>query len=120
MSGFAAWSRSGRPAWSPALAFAIPQFVVSNFLGPSLVDIVAAVVLHHRPLRLPQGLAAEERSGASPRSVTRRTRSTRSHGFGAAFMAWMPWIVLSVFVFIWGLPVGEDLAERHLRARPSR
>jgi lactate permease len=28
----------------------------------------------------------------------------RKHSFGEAFMGWMPWLVLSVFVFIWGLP----------------
>ncbi|NJD17863.1 MAG: L-lactate permease, partial [Gemmatimonadetes bacterium] len=28
----------------------------------------------------------------------------KKHSGGEAFMAWMPWLLLSVFVFIWGLP----------------
>jgi lactate permease len=83
------------------LAFAIPQFAMSNFHGPSLVDIVAAIsciVALYAFLKVWQ-----------PKSIWRfpEERDTphvvhKSHGFGAAFMAWMPWIVLSVLVFIWG------------------
>jgi lactate permease len=83
------------------LAFAIPQFLMSNFHGPSLVDIVAAIsciVALYGFLKIWQ-----------PKNVWRfpEERDTphvvhKSHGFGSAFMAWMPWLVLSVVVFIWG------------------
>jgi lactate permease len=83
------------------LAFAIPQFLMSNFHGPSLVDIVAAIsciVALYGFLKIWQ-----------PKSTWRfpEERDTpqvahKVHGFGAAFMAWMPWLVLSVVVFIWG------------------
>jgi lactate permease len=74
---------------------------MSNFHGPSLVDIVAAIsciVALYGFLKIWQ-----------PKNVWRfpEERDTphvvhKSHGFGSAFMAWMPWIVLSVLVFIWG------------------
>jgi lactate permease len=85
------------------LAFAVPQFIVSNFYGPSLVDIVSSIsciVAIYILLKFWQPKTIwrfpEERDEASRAVVT--------HSMGSAFMAWLPWIVLSVFVFIWGLP----------------
>ena len=40
------------------VAFAIPQYLVSNFHGPWLVDIVAAIVVDGLPRAVPAGLAA--------------------------------------------------------------
>jgi lactate permease len=85
------------------LAFAVPQFIVSNFYGPSLVDIVSSIsciLAIYILLKFWQPKTIwrfpEERDEASRAVVT--------HSMGSAFMAWLPWIVLSVFVFIWGLP----------------
>lgn len=100
------------------LSFAVPQFLVSNFLGPNLVDIIAAascIVMTYLFLkvwqpkeewRFPEERAAE---GAVVPSVGQRrsvgaAAAFRKHSFGEAFMGWMPWLVLSVFVFVWGLP----------------
>ena len=84
--------------------FAVPQFLVSNLHGPWLVDIIAAVVsilglvvflLAWHPRRI-WGLNGHE-AGAPARS---------SHRFSRADVvrAWMPWAILSVVVFIWGIP----------------
>src|SRR6266446_1093549 len=43
MAGFRGMAGSWLPALTAGLAFAIPQFLVSNFHGPWLVDIVAAI-----------------------------------------------------------------------------
>ena len=86
------------------LAFAIPQFVVSNYFGPSLVDIFAAascIIALYLFLKVwqPKNIWRFPEERDTPHVVH------KSHGFGSAFMGWMPWIVLSVFVFFWGLPV---------------
>ena len=39
------------------------------------------------------------------RIVIKVGSSTLTGDSGEAFLAWMPWIVLTVFVFIWGQPV---------------
>ena len=52
-------ARSGRRSWSPACSFAIPQFLVSNFHGPWLVDVVAVAGVDGLPRALPERLAAE-------------------------------------------------------------
>jgi len=85
------------------LSFAIPQFLVSNFYGPTLVDIVAAAVSIGATYLLLKFW--------QPKEVWRFEHEREAaHGTFAkpapreAFMGWMPWLVLSVFVFVWGLP----------------
>jgi lactate permease len=104
------------------LSFAIPQFLVSNFHGPWVVDIIAAAssltctvlllrfwqpgktwrFLHERgpETAAAPGLAAGRSIGAAAAQIPAVTRHTAR----AAWLAWMPWILLSVFVFAWGLP----------------
>jgi lactate permease len=97
------------------LSFAIPQFLVSNFMGPNLVDIIAAascIIVTYLFLKVWQ--PKEEWRFPEERDVTPIAAGARKsvgaaafkkHSFGEAFMGWMPWIVLSVAVFIWGQPV---------------
>jgi lactate permease len=107
------------------VSFAIPQFLVSNFHGPWVVDIVAsgvsiasmvALLRFWQPKRVWR--FAEERRGDGARGLVHGTVFSRSVGAAAArprrptsreaWIAWMPWIVLSVFVFAWGLPQVKD------------
>ena len=83
--------------------FAIPQFVMSNFHGPWLVDVVASVVsmlalilflLKWHPKRI-WGFAHEGE---------REARGSHGHHRSLVARAWVPWLVLSVLVFLWGLP----------------
>ena len=103
MSGFKGMVEVWPACLVAGVFFAIPQFIVSNYFGPSLVDIVAAIVsigAMYLFLKFWQPKEVwrfpEEREAAHP--------EVKKHSAGEAFMAWMPWIVLSVFVFVWGLP----------------
>ena len=91
--------------WPAALvagvAFAVPQFLVSNFHGPWLVDIVASltsiaallVLLRFwRPKRI---WKLEENAPEQKVEVFTRRQVTA---------AWVPWLLLSGLVFLWGLP----------------
>ncbi len=97
------------------VSFAIPQFVVSNYHGPWLVDIVAAVVsMASLALFLRQWQPAHEWRGrdgtlaaASPAPNDRVTEAglvALPGGSSSRARAYLPWIVLSVLVFAWGLP----------------
>ena len=163
------WAFAGRKAmmeiW-PAilvsgLSFAIPQFLVSNYIGPELVDVIAAISSMVCLDPVPAGLAAEDDldldlarpsrsqgrpacAGAPPaglappahaaagggrhaaracrcadhRSASRAARRRAApdrpaapqaktftqHPRDVVIRAWMPWVILSVFVFAWGLP----------------
>src|SRR5882672_10181443 len=109
--------------------FAIPQFLVSNFHGPWLVDVVAAIVSiaalatflrFWQPKRIWRFevstasdsdrvdlLSAEGVSEARPSGralADARASDTIRNSKSETFRAWLPWIILSVVVFIWGLP----------------
>ena len=113
------WAFAGRKAmWQiwPAIlvtgvTFAIPQFLVSNFFGPELVDVVAALVSmaslvlflrFWRPKEIWRSvsLKGHERDGGEGHMAGASTRHARAD----VVRAWVPWIILTVFVFIWGLP----------------
>ncbi len=83
------------------LTFAIPQFLVSNFHGPWLVDIIASacsMVALALFLRSWRGGAAKkvtyDDAGVIP--ANRPTMPLRT--------ALIPWIILTVIVFAWGTP----------------
>lgn len=100
--------------WPAALtagaAFALPQFLVSNFHGPWLVDIVAAVcsiVAMVILLKFWKPKANEEwRMKNEETNPASHTHSADSSFFihHSSFRAWLPWILLSVLVFVWGVP----------------
>ena len=113
------WAFAGRKAmWEiwPAilvtgLSFAIPQYLVSNFIGPELVDIIAAIVsmvslilflrvwqpkkVWTSPAMRGRDISAAEAKAPAP---------TVRHSTADLVRAWTPWVILSVFVFVWGLP----------------
>ncbi len=94
----------------PALAvagvsFAVPQFLISNFHGPWLAGVGAAVfsmaalvlfLLRWRPKTI------LEREGAAACASASKAPPRRSTA--ELLRAWQPWIVLSVLVFLWGIP----------------
>jgi len=102
------WTMAGFRAtvqiWPALLAaggsFALVQFLVSNLHGPTLVDVAGGVVSlvsltlllrfwqPRETWRFADEQAAVPAVPAAPRQVAR---------------AWVPWVLLTVFVFAWGL-----------------
>ena len=104
MAGF----RGMREVWPACLTagstFALAQFLISNYHGPWVVDIAGAVasifslivLLKFWKPRRTWRFSDEEQepeSALQPRVPA-----------AAALRAWMPWIILSILVFIWGIP----------------
>ena len=86
------------------LSFAVPQFVVSNFHGPWLVDIVSSIcsisaltwfLLRWRPANAYRMNGVDVADAPAPETIAGKT---------LRIGAFMPWLVLSAFVFVWGLP----------------
>jgi lactate permease len=105
------WALAGRkpmlevwPACLVAgLSFAITQFLVSNLHGPWVVDIAGAIVSMlalvlflrvWQPKTVWTFAHDAGRSAARGPDLDRREKA----------LAWMPWLLLSCFVFAWGLP----------------
>ena len=97
------------------VCFAIPQFLVSNFHGPWLVDVIAAIVsiaalATFLKFWQPKHIWRFEVSTASgsdrvdcPTDDATEESAIR-YSKSEMFKAWRPWIILSVVVFVWGLP----------------
>jgi lactate permease len=120
MAGFRGLLGVWPAALTAGLAFAIPQFLVSNFHGPWLVDVVASVFSimatvillrfwqpkdrwNHdvRDKEVGRGVpTAPENSPARPSSPI----PEHFHDATKTRAAWTPWILLSLLVFIWGVP----------------
>lgn len=113
---FAGW-RKMLEVWPAILvagvSFAIPQFLVSNYHGPMLVDVIAALISMAcltlflkvwKPATIHTSAAL---SGRVDNSRVEEEKVTASAAFSdqarpAVMRAWMPWIILTVFVFAWG------------------
>src|SRR5262249_3730683 len=110
------WTMAGwrgvKGVW-PALlvcggSFALVQFLVANFVGPALVDVAGglislgalAVFLRFwqpaQTWQFPEEASVPERQPVSPSTP------------GQVWRAWVPWLLLSLFVFLAG--------EKHVRA----
>ena len=113
------WAFAGRKAmmevWPAILvtgvSFAIPQYLVSNFIGPELVDIIASIismislilflrVWQPKKLWTSPSMRGHDISAAE----AKLPEPTVRHSTADLVRAWTPWAILSVFVFIWGLP----------------
>jgi lactate permease len=117
---FAGW-RGTLQIWPAILvagvSFAIPQFLVSNFHGPWLVDVVASLVSMAsltlflkcwQPVTIwttldRHAVAAHSAGAAATREAT-AVPAKPNHPPAQVRRAWLPWIILSVIVFVWGLP----------------
>ena len=92
--------------------FALSQFLVSNFIGPMLVDIISAGVSIASLVLLMKVWKPAEIQPAEIPSDPRAAPVTpppAAAGAPSPFRAWLPWILLSVLVFLWGLPVIKAL-----------
>jgi lactate permease len=95
------------------VAFAVPQFLVSNLHGPWLVDVAAsfvslAALAGFLKLWKPKRIwrqESEDRSQENPVSPsTAKPQSATRNPKSAILRPWLPWIILSLVVFVWGLP----------------
>ncbi len=120
------WTMAGRKAmlevWPACLvaggSFAITQFLVSNFHGPWLVDIIGAIVsmvalVLFLKVWQPKTLwrYEHEREDAHAVKVEQTT--------GKIVKAWMPWVFLSLFVFAWGTPQVKTFLNGGTKTAPN-
>ncbi|HEX7020707.1 MAG TPA: L-lactate permease [Gemmatimonadaceae bacterium] len=84
------------------VSFAVPQLLMSNLHGPTLVAVVSSVLCLSATaafVRLTRGGREGERQVVAPGELR----------------AWIPWVILCVFVFAWGLPASKTFLN-HLYA----
>ena len=99
--------RSMIQIWPAALvagvAFAVPQFLISNFVGPMLVDIVASVSSIVALVVLLKFWRPTENTTNAFRGATDKL---------ALRSACTPWVILTVILLIWGLPIVKSSLDK--------
>jgi lactate permease len=91
--------------------FALVQFVAANYHGPWLVDVLgglASLVALALFLRVWQPHETWRFADEDPKPLAAGPVYTR----GQVVSAWVPWVLLTVFVFVWGLPDFKDALKR--------
>ena len=96
------------------LSFAGMQFLVSNFIGPDLTDIMSSltcIIVMVAVLKLwkPQRIMRLE--GDQPVRAAART-----HSAGEIFVAWLPYLLLVAFVLAWGAPAVKNAIDARTHA----
>jgi len=92
------------------ITFAVPQYLVSNFHGPWLVDVVAAIAsmiglaMFLRVWSPAKPMTEMPANFGSPLADAVQEHQADQSSPAAVRRAWMPWLILSVFVFAWGTP----------------
>ncbi|HTN76885.1 MAG TPA: lactate permease LctP family transporter, partial [Pirellulaceae bacterium] len=120
------WVMAGRKAmlevWPACLtsgaSFAIVQFLVSNYHGPWLVDIAGAIIsmicsvvlLKFWQPRTVWRYAHEQSTDDVPAIEQSR---------GAVLKAWLPWVLMSLFVFAWGIPQIKQTLNGGTKEQPN-
>ncbi|CAM3751313.1 Glycolate permease GlcA [Pseudomonas reidholzensis] len=133
---FAGW-RKMLEVWPAILvagvSFAIPQFLVSNFHGPMLVDVIAALISMAcltgflrvwKPATVHTSAALSGRVDNSKVDADPNAPAADTLAFGQADRrtvrrAWMPWIILTVFVFAWGTASFKNLFDTRQALDPA-
>jgi lactate permease len=94
------------------LSFAVPQFLVSNLHGPWLVDVVASVCSMAAVTLFLRMWQPRERWGLAGVEPSSPPEAAPAHTRREVVRAWMPWAILSVVVFVWGLPATKGVLDR--------
>jgi len=111
---FAGW-KGMKDIWPAILvtgvSFAIPQFVISNFINPWIVDIGASLismgclilflrVWHPKELWLSPALRGRDESAATMAATKPLDKTPLTQG--ELWSALLPWIIVCIVMLIWG------------------
>jgi lactate permease len=106
MAGFRGLLGVWPAALTAGVAFAVPQFLVSNFHGPWLVDIIASISSVVATVSLLKFWKPKDwwKYAEATNVPSLSGAMEAAHDPAKIRAAWTPWILLSLLVFIWGVP----------------
>ncbi|WP_218781180.1 L-lactate permease [Bacillus sp. EB106-08-02-XG196] len=102
------------------ITFAITQYLSSNFIGPELPDILSALVSlfalaiflkFWKPKTIYRFSSEQELAATLATNASKRTET--SYTGGQVFKAWSPFLVLTAFISLWGIPVVKQAITGH-------
>jgi len=101
------------------VSFALTQYLSSNFLGPELPDILSALVSlfalaiflkFWKPKTIFRFKGEAETAAAS---AEQKKTSESTYTAGQIFHAWSPFLVLTAFISLWGIPAVKAALTGH-------
>ncbi len=97
-------------------SFAIPQYLISNFHGPWLVDVGAAIssmvcLTLFLKVWSPKVIMTSASGKSGDAADAEPVRGHQSFTPSEVFKAWTPWLILSVIVLIWGVPEWKKMLD---------
>lgn len=107
MGGFRALNGVLPAAAVCGIAFASMQFLVSNYVGPHLVDIVAAITAIVGLVILFKVWQPKDEFHLEGESTA--VLEIKKHGAGETLLAWSPYLFLVAFVLVWGSGWGASI-----------
>jgi lactate permease len=109
------------------VTFAVPQYLISNFHGPWLVDVGGSLMSMlcltlflkvWKPGKIWLDTAGRLKTGADAHAAANDNGNApepgpwvHSHPRAAVMRAWLPWLILSVLVFLWGIPEWKKMLD---------
>jgi lactate permease len=95
------------------VTFGVTQLIVATLIGPGLVDIIAAVVTIVVLVAFLMVWKPKRILNAVGEDITAQPRSRNAVTAAGVFHAWMPWLILSVLVFVWGTSQFQHFLDVH-------
>ncbi|MEW8976970.1 MAG: L-lactate permease [Symbiobacterium sp.] len=110
------------------VAFTLSEYLTAAYLGPNLVGILGGLITLvallglcavWKPARPYDEEAAMTAPAAGARSVAAMAGGAGGHSRGEVARAWLPWVLLTLFVFLWGQPAVKNALDRGLGGIPT-
>ena len=92
------------------VSFAIPQFLISNFINPWIVDIGASLIsmaclvlfLQVWQPKVTLDVAGAAQSRSHPQPIMPASEATRKPTIAQVWMSLLPWIIVCAILLLWG------------------
>jgi lactate permease len=115
------WAFAGFTAmleiWPAILAagatFAVTQYLMAVYSGPSLIAVVAAAATIVVLVVLLRFWQPRRTLNVNLEDISGEVRAHHGLEAGTIFRAWLPWMILSLVVFAWGLPQIAAFMDAH-------
>ena len=100
------------------VSFAVPQYLISNYHGPMLVDVGAAMIClftltiflkFWKPKEIWHTTALRGHDDSAEAAAPVVVGGYTKHSSSLVVRAWIPWLILTALVFAWGFPTVKGI-----------